>query len=86
MNKKEFQNKMTELGLLKKSKRMMEFKKVQYFVDQTRFFILGYYKNKNKNFVAFFKDFERETFKEMGEFATEEEVYDVLVEFIENEE
>lgn len=83
MNKKEFVKKMSELNLVKKNYKSKEFKKFEYYVDKVRFFIVGYYMNKNNKYIIFFKDFEREAFKEIGEFEQEEEVYEPLIELIE---
>lgn len=84
MNKKEFEKKLKELGLVKKDYNSKELKECEYYIDKKRFHMFGYYYDKNNKYIIFFKDFEREAFKEIGEFSSVEEAYDALLELIED--
>lgn len=86
MNKNKFQNKMKELGLSKIEKNILGKDDIQYFVEHNKFFIVGYFKNNDGKYVAFFKDFEREAYNEITKADKEEEIYDILVNFVKNEE
>lgn len=82
MTKKEFDEKIKELRVAKKYYSTEHLKGFEYYIDEEKFAIFGCFSDVNKKYVVFYKDFEREKSKEIGEFDTEEEAYDVLLEII----
>lgn len=83
MTKKEFENNIKNKNYDKKSYNKSFFQKVQYYVDHERFHIIACYR-KDKEYVVYFKDFERNIVKELGKCNTEQEAYDIMWEFVEN--
>ena len=81
MKKKDFEQKVQELGVIKKYYSKERKKGFDYYIDEEKFLIYGVLEENNK-YVVFLKDFEREKFKETGEFNSEDEAYDYLMELI----
>ena len=81
MKKKELEQKMQELGVIKKYYSKERKKGFDYYIDEEKFLIYGVLEENHK-YVVFLKDFEREKFKETGEFNSEDEAYDYLMELI----
>lgn len=84
MTKNEFENKIKNKNYSKKSYKESFFHKVEYYVDYERFHIVACYRNQEKKYVVYFKDFERNVVKELGKYDTEQEAYDGMWNFIEN--
>ena len=82
MTKKKFEEKIKELNVVKKYYSKNHLKGFEYYVDEEKFAIFGCFSDVDKKYIVFYKDFEREKSKEIGEFDTEEEAYDVLLELI----
>lgn len=81
MNKTDFEKKIKKMGLEKITSSNLEqvITKSTYYSEKKRDNFYGFYQNKKKKFVIFFKDPERGIVTELGEYDTEEEAYDKLI-------
>ena len=84
MTKKEFESKIKNKNYNRETYNKGLFKKIEYYVDHERFHIIACYCNEEKKYVVYFKDFERNVVKEIGKYDTDQEAYDVMWDFVEN--
>ena len=85
MNKADFEKEVEKMGLEKVDKSVLNYESnISYYVDEKRTDIYGIYKNPEKQYVIFYKCLERSIMKNLGEYKTEEEAYDVLLADLKN--
>lgn len=85
MNKADFEKEVKEMGLEKVDKSVVNLESnISYYIDEKRTDVYGVYKNEERKYIVFYKCLERSIFKNLGEYNTEEEAYDVLLDDLKN--
>lgn len=81
MKKEEFDAEVQKIGLEKVDKSLFNHESnISYYIDEKRTDVYGLYRNDKNKYVVFYKCIERSVFKNLGEYSSEEEAYDVLLE------